>query len=329
MRSDKSSSTAPKRGSAKAAPAQQSDRGGSSTAVGHSTRGTAGTSGDVAHHQPLSTADQNTGGANGQCTGGEYCSTRDGSASRNGNGGGKATGKPCAGCVGKADNKNPKGQLPDAGTDGNRGYECDDNNGIGKTNPAHTGCVSSPADECDAAVEDCDGSVPPCDAAVEDCDGSVPPCDAAVEDCDGSVPPCDAAVEDCDGSVPPCDAAVEDCDGSVPPCDAAVEDCDGSVPPCDAAVEDCDGPEIAGEDDQMNPGDNRPSVVLGTEAFAAAPQSGVAPAAGAPQSEVQPAAGVLPNTGAGSLMGMLAGAGIALLLTGVLTLVLQRKLNRV
>jgi hypothetical protein len=57
----------------------------------------------------------------------------------NGEGGGKATGKPCAGCVGAADNKNPKGQFPD-GSDHNNGYECDGNKGIGKGNPAHTGC---------------------------------------------------------------------------------------------------------------------------------------------------------------------------------------------
>ncbi|HEY4401026.1 MAG TPA: hypothetical protein VGO38_03240, partial [Acidimicrobiia bacterium] len=54
-----------------------------------------------------------------------------------------AVGQPCAGCVGKADNKNPPGQFPN-GTDPNAGYECDSNNGIGQTNPAHTGCVSSP-----------------------------------------------------------------------------------------------------------------------------------------------------------------------------------------
>jgi hypothetical protein len=51
-----------------------------------------------------------------------------------------STGKPCAGCVGNADDKNPRGQLPNASSDGNRGYECDDNQGIGKTNPAHSGC---------------------------------------------------------------------------------------------------------------------------------------------------------------------------------------------
>jgi hypothetical protein len=47
--------------------------------------------------------------------------------------------RPCAGCVGKADAKNPPGQLP-GGSDANRGYECDENQGVGKTNPAHSGC---------------------------------------------------------------------------------------------------------------------------------------------------------------------------------------------
>ena len=75
--------------------------------------------------------------------GGAYHSTCDGSPSMNGNGNGAATGKPCAGCVGAADNKNPPGQAPD-GTDANNGYECDGNNGVGKTNPAHTGCMSDP-----------------------------------------------------------------------------------------------------------------------------------------------------------------------------------------
>ena len=103
---------------------------------------TSGTSGDPTAPQPLSNADLNPGGANngGDCA--PYCSTRDGSPSQNGNGGGKATGKPCAGCVGKADNKRPQGQLPTAATDGNRGYECDDNKGIGKGNPAHTACTT-------------------------------------------------------------------------------------------------------------------------------------------------------------------------------------------
>lgn len=85
---------------------------------------------------------RSSSGANGDC--GEYCSTRDGSPSRNGNGDGKAKGRPCAGCAGKADDKNPPGQYPN-GSDANNGYECDGNSGIGRSNPAHTGCTTQPA----------------------------------------------------------------------------------------------------------------------------------------------------------------------------------------
>lgn len=58
-------------------------------------------------------------------------------------------GRPCAGCVGKADYKNPPGQMPNGAQDGNRGYECDNNQGIGKTNPAHTGCKTGVAPPTD------------------------------------------------------------------------------------------------------------------------------------------------------------------------------------
>ena len=97
----------------------------------------------LAQPQPLSSADLNTGGANngGHC--GAYCSTRSGSPSLNGNGGGVATGRPCAGCVGKADNKNPPGQFPSGPVDRNAGYECDRNHGIGRSNPAHTSCTTT------------------------------------------------------------------------------------------------------------------------------------------------------------------------------------------
>ncbi len=72
-----------------------------------------------------------------------YDSTCTGTPSLNGNGGGDAVGRPCAGCVGAADNMNPRGQMPN-GTDANNGYECDGNSGVGKTNPAHTGCAAIP-----------------------------------------------------------------------------------------------------------------------------------------------------------------------------------------
>jgi hypothetical protein len=54
-----------------------------------------------------------------------------------GNGNGKAVNRPADGSVGKADNKSPIGQKLD---DMNKGYECDDNKGVGRGNPAHTGC---------------------------------------------------------------------------------------------------------------------------------------------------------------------------------------------
>jgi hypothetical protein len=149
--------------------------GGSSD---HSS-GNAGTSGDPSQPQPQSNADQNSGGANGKCLGGPYCSTRDGSASGNGNGTGKATGKPCAGCVGKADNKNPKGQYPN-GSDHNAGYECDRNHGIGRTNPAHTGCTSTPP-PCDSTTQDCGNGGGGCDSTTEDCGGGS--CDSTTTDC--------------------------------------------------------------------------------------------------------------------------------------------------
>src|SRR4051812_16134949 len=181
---------------AKASSTTHANDAHASSASDHSA-GNASTVGDSTQPQPLSGADQNSGGANGQCPGGPYCSTRDGSASGNGNGGGQAVGKPCAGCVGKADNKNPKGQMPN-GSDHNAGYECDRNHGIARTNPAHTGCTSTPP-PCDEATEDCDNP-PPCDEATEDCDNP-PPCDEATEDC-GNPPPCDEATEDC-GNPPP------------------------------------------------------------------------------------------------------------------------------
>lgn len=95
--------------------------------------------GDTTQPQPRSNADRTGHGAN---VSGPYDSTRDGSPSLNGNGNGAAVGKPCAGCVGRADNKNPHGQLP-GGSDANAGYECDRSNGVGKSNPAHTACRST------------------------------------------------------------------------------------------------------------------------------------------------------------------------------------------
>jgi hypothetical protein len=113
---------------------------GNGAASSHSTDGTGGTFGSTTSSQPLQHPDNQGQGAN--TFPGPYSSTRDGSPSLNGNGDGLAVGQPCAGCVGKADNKNPPGQFPN-GSDPNAGYECDRNAGIGKTNPAHTGCTTT------------------------------------------------------------------------------------------------------------------------------------------------------------------------------------------
>jgi hypothetical protein len=117
---------------------------GNSEADSHEQSGTAATVGPTTSPQPNSNADDNGHGAN--VGPGPYTSTRNGSASGNGSGNGLAIGEPCAGCVGKADNKNPPGQMPDS-SDPNSGYECDLNHGVAQTNPAHTGCdlsVSTP-----------------------------------------------------------------------------------------------------------------------------------------------------------------------------------------
>jgi hypothetical protein len=79
------------------------------------------------------------GGANSD---GPYTGYATGMASYNGNGKGKAVGRPDAGSVGKADQKNPPGQV---NNDTDNGYECDENSGIAKTNPAHTQTCKLPA----------------------------------------------------------------------------------------------------------------------------------------------------------------------------------------
>jgi hypothetical protein len=97
-------------------------------------------------------------GANQDC--GAYCPNGVGLPSGNGNGNGEATGKPCAGCVGNADDKNPPGQYKD-GSDHNNGYECDGNHGIGRTNPAHTGCdttTTAPAPTTTTTEVPCTGA---------------------------------------------------------------------------------------------------------------------------------------------------------------------------
>jgi hypothetical protein len=95
-------------------------------------------------HSDTTNCDGDSGGKSdtgkGANKGDAYENTCPNGDSQNGEGGGEGGGKPCAGCVGQADDKNPPGQMPSADEDGNNGYECDHNNGVAKTNPAHTGC---------------------------------------------------------------------------------------------------------------------------------------------------------------------------------------------
>ena len=140
------------------APVSTPDQSGSGDDSSPSTGGSSGDANADGGPQPISNADENDGGANGQCPGATFCSTKDGSESKNGNGDGKAVGKPCAGCVGKADNKNPPGQSKH---DHNKGYECDRNKGIGKTNPAHTGCKPKHEEKPDEEKPDEEKPVPP------------------------------------------------------------------------------------------------------------------------------------------------------------------------
>jgi LPXTG-motif cell wall-anchored protein len=279
--------------SAKSDKSHSSSNAKSSTASSHKDTGTAATVGDVKQPQPISNADKNSGGANGQCLGGAYCSTRDGSPSLNGNGNGQATGKPCAGCVGKADNKNPKGQMPN-GSDHNNGYECDGNNGIGKTNPAHTGCkgYTPPACVPSTSNNQC-GNPPACVPSTANNCGNPPACVPSTANNCGNPPAC----------VP---STANNCANPPPACEPAVgqdENCN-AIPP------------------KVNPGQaHRPPKVLGTEVFAPAHQ----PKAQVLGTQAVRPAGALPNTGAGDGMGLLAMSGLGLLLMGGATLLLRRR----
>jgi LPXTG-motif cell wall-anchored protein len=248
------------------------------------SQGNAGTSGEYDDPQPLSNADHNSGGANGKCPGGPYCSTRDGSPSGNGNGGGKAVGKPCAGCVGKADNKNPKGQYPD-GSDHNKGYECDGNHGIGRTNPAHTGCkpASPPPPTC-----------VPKPGEDRDCKPVPPPTCVPKPGEDQSCNPLPPECKPKKGEDAHCQPVTPPVKPPKPPT---------AQPPVVAP------PAVAPE-------------VLGEEAFAQ-PHKAAVPAR--PAAVVAPAAGVLPQTGAEGGLGLVGLAGFGLVVIGATTLFLRRK----
>jgi hypothetical protein len=156
------------------APSAPTSTGGGSHSTATSGPGSSAQGCDGSHNS-------NTGhGANHS---GPYDNTCDGSPSGNGNGNGKATGKPCAGCVGNADDKNPKGQYPN-GSDHNAGYECDRNHGIGRTNPAHTGCRSTTTTP-PPCTKKCGGEENGC---TTNCGG--PECTDTVTNCEKNKPQC-------------------------------------------------------------------------------------------------------------------------------------------
>jgi LPXTG-motif cell wall-anchored protein len=272
------------------------------TASDHQTEGTAGTAGTPPAEQPNSTADDNESGANGQCSDddagdtGPYCGTARDHESLNGNGNGEAVGKPCAGCVGKADNKNPPGQMPNAAEDRNSGYECDTNNGIGKTNPAHTGCVSgteTPGEECvpSKANNNC--------GAGEEC----VPSEADNQCGQGEECVPSEANNDCvegEGHVTP------------PPTTTTPPNGGEVTPPKENHVTPPKSPTV-------KPAEvNRPPVVAGVETVAQPP--GAVQQTVTPPTAVQPSSGVLPNTGTPAFVGLAALLGLAFLGLGAVAM---------
>ncbi|MEY2423368.1 MAG: hypothetical protein QOI95_3435 [Acidimicrobiaceae bacterium] len=107
--------------------------------------GSGDTGGDQKNPNAVCDGSTNSDTGHGANQGGPYDNTCPDGASQNGKSTDNNSSKPCAGCVGNADDKNPgaakqtNGQYPN-GTDHNAGYECDRNQGIGQSNPAHTGC---------------------------------------------------------------------------------------------------------------------------------------------------------------------------------------------
>lgn len=129
-------------GNSAGAPGQQDEAGtadpGNSAAAPGQVKKEDPPAGEAA---PAETETTSSSGGNGANQSGPYDPSGVGAPSGNGRSDQNNGNRPCAGCVGNADAKNPPGQLP-GGSDPNNGYECDGNQGVGKTNPAHSGCGS-------------------------------------------------------------------------------------------------------------------------------------------------------------------------------------------
>lgn len=126
-------------GVAAAAPAPKADGGAGASASPHDGQSSYTTDCSPSHRS------DSGHGANTDGSSSPYSSTcPEEHAPGNGVGEGAAAGTPCAGCVGNADDKNPPGQAP-GGSDHNAGSECDRTEGVGKENPAHSGCADAEA----------------------------------------------------------------------------------------------------------------------------------------------------------------------------------------
>ncbi|HEX6715302.1 MAG TPA: hypothetical protein VF066_18065 [Thermoleophilaceae bacterium] len=250
---------------------------------------------------------------NGANQGGPYDETCDGSPSGNGNGNGQATGKPCAGCVGNADDKNPgfangKGQMPN-GTDHNKGYECDKNHGIGRSNPAHTGCVTTtvtPPPDCPAGDPKCcpEGD-PKCSPS---CPQGDPKCSPSCPQRDPKCPP------SCPQGDPKCPESVEKCPpGSTKPeCTTPTPTTSSTPTPTPQQL--VLGEQVAGTTPEVakSPASTPESAVLGERSRGKSPAK--APAA-AQQARPATTTRKLPFTGTDGIAVLLAGA--LMLLAGV------------
>ena len=142
-------------------PGHKEDRNGTDGKTnGPGTGDSPGAEEDCGDNTDGSSADFSGNGANRH---GPYDSTCDGRISQNGQGDdAPGGGTPCAGCVGKADNKQPPGQVMEFNGQkpNDMGYECDGNQGVGahygNGNPAHTGDCAENEPE-----EDCTGDTNP------------------------------------------------------------------------------------------------------------------------------------------------------------------------
>ena len=241
---------------------------------------------------------------------------------------GNQTGKPCAGCVGNADDKNPPGQFPD-GSDDNSGYECDGrdrpfvnqngngNHGIGDENPAHTGCESTT--ETEEPEPDPDPTCPD-GSPMTDVDGNgivnAADCNVVVDEDEDPEPTCPdgSPMTDVDGNgivnAADCNVVVDEDDTPTPDVDPepTVDASSGQQPPVVAPAVVTPAPEstpLAAAVSASLP-TSRPAEVLGVQVVRA-------PAS-------QPA---LATTGTGT--DMLVGVGGVLLLLGALLVITSRK----